>query len=157
MLRCGLYLFIVTAASVSGLRPAVSRATRATLLRRAVLLLPLGTLQPAAWAEETSEQMRSKWALDVPRGLLQACPDTRIQCISSLDPTHFLEAWEYDQPPADAVAAVLAEIRRIGGTVEKPDDSSRGVAIYATFADGADRSIFWFPCAVSATEPPQSS
>ena len=81
---------------------------------------------------------------------LTPCPDTRIVCFSSLDPVHFLEAWEYTGVRKDAVARISAEVTRLGGVVEPPDDASkRGLALYATFEEtsGVDKAIFWFPCA----------
>ena len=87
---------------------------------------------------------------------LAPCPDTRIVCFSSLDPVHFLEAWEYEGSRKDALDRVSAEEPWLGGVVEPPDASKRGTALYATFEEtsGVDKAIFWFPCAPSFEPPP---
>ena len=74
-------------------------------------------------------------------------------CFSSLDPVHFLEAWEYTGARKDAVDRISAAVTRLGGVVEPLDDASkRGIALYATFEEtsGVDKAIFWFPCAARA-------
>ena len=58
------------------------------------------------------------------------CPDARLTCVSSLDPAHFLEAWEYDDP-ARAVARVRAAVARFGGAVVSEARGARGVALVA--------------------------
>lgn len=115
------------------------KATRAVVLRRAAspLLLPFAPTPPA-WAD----------GLDA---ALKPCPDTRIVCFSSFDPTHFMEqAWEDTKgEQAATVDAVSAELARLGGAVDKPERGQRGTALYAKFVDPdtgkSDRTVMWFP------------
>jgi hypothetical protein len=100
------------------------------------LLLPLTPSLPARAAD----------GLDA---ALKACPDTRIVCFSSFDPTHFLEAWEYKEGErTQAISAMSAELKRLGGTVQ-PEDGKRGTALFAEFTDGeaskTDKAVIWFP------------
>ena len=113
-------------------------ASRATVLRQAasLLLLPLALSPPPAHAD----------GLDF---ALKACPDTRIVCFSSFDPTHFLEAWQYKKGErGQAISAMSAELKRLGGTVET-EDGKRGTALFAKFTDSeagrTDSTIIWFP------------
>lgn len=116
--------------------------TRAAVLRRAASLfycLPLVPLAP----------MLPALAADGLDAALKPCPDTRIVCFSSFDPTHFLEAWEYDGSRAAAVESMASELTRLGGVVDKPEISKRGTALYAKFTDKdngkTDNSVIWFP------------
>ena len=112
--------------------------TRAAVLRRAasLLLLPFAPSLPAR--------------ADGLDAALKACPDTRIVCFSSFDPTHFLEAWEYKESErAQTIDAMSAELTRLGGSVEKPERGQRGTALYAKFVDAesgrSDSTVIWFP------------
>ena len=80
--------------------------------------------------------------------VLRLCPDDKVSCVSSLDPSpsHFLEPWEYDGATSDAVDAVSRAIGRMSGRITARDETSaRGTALFATFADDSDAAVFFFP------------
>ena len=115
--------------------------SRTAVLKRAASLLCYLPLAPIAPLLPVS-------AADGLDAVLKPCPDTRIVCFSSFDPTHFLEAWEYPKGES-AIDQMSAELVRLGGVVEKPDISKRGTALYANFfdkdKDKTDSMVVWFP------------
>ncbi|KAJ1624208.1 hypothetical protein T492DRAFT_1048822 [Pavlovales sp. CCMP2436] len=77
---------------------------------------------------------------------LRVCPDDRIACVSSLDPSHFLEPWELPGKPGGRMVDEVARLAAImGGEVSRDQPSERGAGLHVRWARDSDETVLWFP------------